>query len=100
LNRQLNWSYGKQYQSYFGNSDVQMVLIRAINLRQSLYDQVQSAMQVEGMSVLGRRLEQMLINSITGLRALYNSQDYSTFNSYNQNNNAISASIRQQFGIR
>lgn len=100
LNHQLNWQYGKQNPSYFAYSDVLSILASAISIRQGLYREVKNIESIQGMSSLAYRLEEMLENSYSGLRALYDNQDYSTFNYLNQKNNAIASRIRRQFGIR
>lgn len=100
LNRQLNWTYGRNNSSYFGYSDVRTVLAQAIELRRNLFAEVQDAKKVEGMSELADKLETMLRNSYQGLLGLYNDQDYRTFKQLNNENDQISRYVRQVFGIR
>lgn len=101
LSRRLNWTKAKQDpRSYFSYSDVRAILQSEMDIRRQMYNEVQSVKQIEGMSELGSQLETMLQNSFEGLKALYERGDYSSFKSYNNANDAISASIRKTFGIR
>lgn len=99
LAKRLNWSRARGDSSYLRQSDVRSIIADAWNLRKELRSELSNASRVEGMSNLASLIDQMLMNSLDGLAAIYDHGDYPTFKSLNNVNDRLAKEIRNNYGV-